>query len=109
MQSRKITRELAAAVDGVVISEVLGVAKPDPAIYQTAAAAVRAELIPEAWCIGDLPETDIQGAVNVGIRSAWIRRNDPWDATLPFRPTLEATDFADAVRQILSFPGPTSA
>ena len=104
-QVPKISPELAAAVDGWVISETVGVGKPDPRILHVAAAEVDCRLTPESWLIGDRPETDVLGAVRAGIRSVWISRGRRWDSLLPYRPTLEASTIADAVPRILAFDG----
>lgn len=104
-QVPKISPELAAAVDGWVISETVGVGKPDPRILHVAAAEVDCRLTPESWLIGDRPETDVLGAVRAGIRSVWISRGLRRDSLLPYRPTLEASTIADAVPRILAFDG----
>jgi FMN phosphatase YigB (HAD superfamily) len=52
-QVPKISPELAAAVDGSVISEIVGVEKPDPRILEAAAAEVGRCLTPTSWMIGD--------------------------------------------------------
>jgi putative hydrolase of the HAD superfamily len=100
-QVPKISPQLAAAVDGSVISEIVGVEKPDPRILQAAAAAVGQRLTPTSWMIGDRHETDVLGAVRAGIRSAWITQGRDWDGSLPYRPDLEAVTFADAMTEIL--------
>lgn len=102
-QVPKISPELAAAVDGWVISEIVGAGKPDPKILRAAASEVGSSLTPDSWLIGDRHETDVLCAVRAGIRSAWVSRGRDWDSVLPYRPTLEATTSADAVSRILAF------
>ncbi|HUZ85512.1 MAG TPA: HAD family hydrolase [Candidatus Baltobacterales bacterium] len=85
-------------VDAWCISEVDGVRKPEPAIFQLAAHRCGVDLR-YAWMIGDSAEADIGGAQAAGIRSAWLRRGRPWPLTA-FRPTLIVDSVAEAVAQI---------
>jgi putative hydrolase of the HAD superfamily len=64
---------LDALVDAVVISEAIGVSKPDRRIFEHALAAlgVRPET---AWFVGDNPFTDILGARAAGLTAVWLRR-----------------------------------
>jgi putative hydrolase of the HAD superfamily len=60
-------------VDHLTISEAVGAAKPDPAIFE---AALRAASVPAsaAVMIGDSWENDVMGAQRAGIRPIWFRR-----------------------------------
>lgn len=100
-QEPKITPELAAAVDGWVVSEMVGAAKPDTALVLGAADCVGRRLTADSWLIGDRAETDVLGAARAGIRSAWIRRGRVWDGHLPYRPTIEAATVWEAIDRIL--------
>jgi HAD superfamily hydrolase (TIGR01509 family) len=100
-QVPKISPEVAAAVDGWVLSETVGVGKPDPRILHEAAATVGSRLTPTSWLIGDRHETDVLGAVRAGIRSAWISRGRVWDSSLSYRPTVEVSTVPEAVAEIL--------
>ncbi|HEY8447485.1 MAG TPA: HAD family hydrolase [Thermomicrobiales bacterium] len=74
---------LESAVDFILISGELGIAKPDPAIF---AEALRrgAATADEAVFIGDSPEFDIAGARAAGIRAVWLNRaGRTWPAGLP--------------------------
>ncbi len=65
---------LAALVDDVVISAVIGVRKPSPAIFE--AALRRAEAGPgEAMHVGDSVEEDVDGARAAGIEAVLLRRD----------------------------------
>lgn len=101
-QARKISSALVAAVDGYVISETIGFGKPDVEAFRAAADAVGRTLNGDTWMIGDRPETDVLGAVQAGIRSAWIARGETWDEGLPYRPTIRADDVRQAVSAILA-------
>lgn len=73
-QGRKLDvlglREL---LDEVVISEATGTAKPDPAIFLRATAALGVAPA-EAWFVGDHPANDVDGARNAGLTGVWLRR-----------------------------------
>jgi putative hydrolase of the HAD superfamily len=68
-------------VDGVCISEELGITKPDERIFRAAAALVD-EQLEHAWMVGDSPLLDIVGAARLGVRTAWIRRGRTWSSEL---------------------------
>ncbi len=85
-------------VDAWCISEVDGVRKPEPAIFQLAAHRCGVDLS-DAWMIGDSAEADVGGAQAAGIRSAWLHHGRPWPLTT-FRPTLIVDSVAEGVKQI---------
>lgn len=60
-------------LDGLVVSEAVGVGKPDPRIYDVAldAAGCGAD---EAIMLGDAWENDVEGARRRGIAAAWLNR-----------------------------------
>jgi putative hydrolase of the HAD superfamily len=71
-QRGKITRlGLDGRVDVVLISGELGIAKPDPAIFGNALAAVRAS---SAIHVGDSLVADIAGAQAAGLVAVWVNR-----------------------------------
>jgi putative hydrolase of the HAD superfamily len=52
----------------------VGVAKPEPAIYQAACRLL--ELSPEQIVhVGDDPQNDVLGAAQVGLRTVWVNRD----------------------------------
>jgi 2-haloacid dehalogenase len=54
----------------LLISEEIGISKPDPAFFRMAAEAL--SLPPsELLCVGDGPSTDIRGAMAAGIDACW--------------------------------------
>jgi putative hydrolase of the HAD superfamily len=82
-------------VDVVVISDVLGVSKPDRRIFEAAARQAGCE-IDTAWLVGDSPEADIAAAVEMGIPGIWLRRGRTW--TEPrWRPFATAESMAAAL------------
>lgn len=74
---------LADAVDALVISEAVGVAKPDPRIF--AIALERLGGSPEeAVMVGDSWSNDVRGARGAGIRPVWFNRfGEPRPEPLP--------------------------
>lgn len=61
-------------VDGWVISEQVGVRKPDRRIFELAAESV-GQPLDGSWMIGDHPTADIGGAANAGLNSVWVNRH----------------------------------
>jgi HAD superfamily hydrolase (TIGR01549 family) len=60
-------------VDLLVVSEEVGVPKPDPRIFRTA--LERASVEPEeAVMVGDSWSSDVVGALGVGVRPVWFNR-----------------------------------
>ena len=95
-QERKLDHlHLRPLIDFMVVSEGVGVAKPDPGIFLLA--LEKAEARPEeAVMIGDSWRSDVTGARNVGIRPVWFNRfhlapPDPW-------PVLEIDSFRSPTR-----------
>ncbi|MCL8017097.1 HAD family hydrolase [Streptomyces sp. AS02] len=89
-------------VQGWVISEAVGRKKPEPEIFQAAAAAVGVPL-PGAWVIGDSPHADIAGADALGLRSVWVTDGRPWTQD-SYRPTHVARDVASAIDHAIGTP-----
>jgi len=102
-QQRKIDHlELRPFIDGVVVSEAVGVRKPDAEIFRIAARTVGGALA-GAWMVGDSAAADIRGAVNAGIDSVWLSRGRGYPADQP-APTAIAGSFTEAVDLVLSPP-----
>ncbi|WP_349958174.1 HAD family hydrolase [Rhizobium sp. ZPR3] len=83
VQSAKIEiTGLGNVVDLVVISEDVGLRKPDPRIFQLA--AERLDVAP-ARCIfvGDNPEADVRGAESAGMRGVFYSAGTSWPDALP--------------------------
>ena len=101
-QSTKIRATgLEEIADAVCISHEVGVDKPDPLIFRTAAARAGCTL-EGAWMVGDNLDADIAGAQGVGARTAWVKPDEPWiDFHSGAEPDLVATSFPDAVRRLL--------
>ena len=71
----------------VMISEDIGVAKPDPRIFEAACQAIGAS--PSACVhVGDRLDTDARGARDAGLTGVWLNRRGE-DAGTPGVPTIE--------------------
>jgi putative hydrolase of the HAD superfamily len=103
-QERKLRHAgLDREVAGWVISEGAGIRKPDPGIFQFAAAQA-GQSLNGAWMIGDSAEADISGARNAGLPGVWLHRGRPWPLTA-FQPDHTADSFPRAVRIVLAADG----
>ncbi|MFV0453364.1 MAG: HAD family hydrolase [Propioniciclava sp.] len=100
-QEKKIHRlGLERLVDGWVISEEAGAAKPDPQIFTIA--AQRAGLpLTGAWMVGDSAEADIIGAHRAGLECVYLHRGRAWDPALR-PPNAAAGSLAEAITVVLS-------
>ena len=83
MQSAKLAAlGLDVQVDTVVISESIGVKKPDPRIYEHALRLIGTSAA-ESIYVGDHPALDVVGPMAVGLRAAWLRLDRQWPVELP--------------------------
>lgn len=58
-------------IDDVLISEEVGLSKPDPRIYTLALERLSVSAA-ETWFVGDSPKNDVWGPQQVGIRAAFL-------------------------------------
>ncbi|MEU3564159.1 MULTISPECIES: HAD family hydrolase [unclassified Kitasatospora] len=65
-------------VDAICISEEVGARKPDPVVFEAAAASVGRALDQGGWMIGDNAELDIIGGRGAGLHTIWISHGRPW-------------------------------
>ena len=97
-QTAKVTRAgLQHVVDDVVISEAVGVKKPDPRIFRAAVRQTLAASSPGGtWMVGDHPIADIAGARNFGLQTGWVSHGCAWTAdwspTISKRTTVEVLE-----------------
>ncbi len=100
-RQKLVNAGLADRVACCVVSEELGVRKPDPAIFLEASARLGVD--PRAsWFVGDDPVADIRGAGGVGFRTVWLERGNPWPAELETCYTHRATSLDEALEAILA-------
>jgi putative hydrolase of the HAD superfamily len=81
-QLRKIKRlGLDEQASCILVSDLFGCKKPEERIFRAAAAeiGVPAEQI---LFVGDHPYNDVWGAHRVGMKTAWLRRHQPWPPDL---------------------------
>ncbi|XID94855.1 HAD family hydrolase [Paenibacillaceae bacterium WGS1546] len=86
IQHGKIARlGLRNVFDTILVSEEVGLRKPDPAIFRLAAERLG---IPAGQCvfIGDHPVNDIEGAARAGMATVWLEVNQPWREGIRARP-----------------------
>lgn len=89
---------LAPLMETIVISEAVGLKKPDPAIFDLATTRLGVAP-PEAIYVGDSPQTDIVGAIGAGLGAVWFRNPPDWPDNLTPRATVEI----DRLPQLLDF------
>jgi putative hydrolase of the HAD superfamily len=93
---------IADLVDTCCVSEVEGVRKPDPAIFERAAERC-GEPLAGAWMVGDNPDADIRGAHELGLRTIWFRHGRAWEAE-DFEPTLQVDALEEALAHLTQLP-----
>ena len=91
---------LADLFDTVVVSEAVGLRKPDPAIFRLAAANLGIAT-DAALFVGDNPEVDIVGAAGAGMQTAWFRNGLSWPEGLLPRADADI----DGLAEVLHLPG----
>jgi len=71
--------------DLIIVSEEAGCKKPDPEIFEMALEklGLRAE---QCVYIGDHPVNDIEGASRIGMKTIWMKANQPWKDGLTATP-----------------------
>ncbi|MFJ4192124.1 HAD family hydrolase [Kitasatospora sp. NPDC089509] len=85
-------------VDGVCVSEEAGIRKPDPAIFETAAASVGRSLARGGWMVGDNAALDVVGGRAAGLRTVWVSHGRPWPGGA--KPDYIALDVLDALEHV---------
>jgi putative hydrolase of the HAD superfamily len=105
MQEAKMLKTgLFSQVASYVISEEVGVRKPNPRIFAIAAERAGIRDLRGAWLIGDSPEADIGGASALGVPSVWIRRGRRWPDDR-YSPTYVTDCVIEAVARVLADRG----
>ena len=101
-QAAKVDQlNLSPFLDACCISGALGVRKPDPRIFQIAAAQC-GETLADAWMVGD-SEADIVGAHRAGVSSIWLHRGRIWWRD-DLRPQQTVSDLAEALSILSAEP-----
>jgi len=99
VQQERITRSgIEIFFQDIIISEEIGLTKPDPAIFLLAAR--RINLPPSALlCVGDSPSSDIRGGYNAGMDTCWYRSTS---ADYPYQEP-EPDYIIDDLRELIKF------
>lgn len=86
--------------DALVISEQLGIAKPDRAIFDYTLQQLGNPSPGRVLMVGDTPESDILGGINAGMKTCWL---DQGTRALPetIRPDWQVKNLAE-LQQLLS-------
>jgi len=87
-------------VDAVIVSEDLGIKKPDSRIFQAAASATGCAL-DGSWMVGDSPMHDIVGGSRCGSRTAWLHRGRAWTETAA-EPTIRMSSLEELAPALLN-------
>ncbi|MCU1549572.1 MAG: family hydrolase [Glaciihabitans sp.] len=94
---------IADRFDAIMVSGELGVAKPDPAVFERALEAIGASA-DEAAHVGDSVFADVGGSVASGLTSVWLNRESaelkPGDA----RPNHEVRSLNDLIELWIGAP-----
>ncbi|WP_394203856.1 pyrimidine 5'-nucleotidase [Shewanella waksmanii] len=91
---------LLGAFSPVVISEEVGVAKPDVAIFNHALELMGNPAPQHVLMVGDNPESDVRGGLNAGFDTCWLNhRNEPTPAGIT--PHYEVKSLAQLQQQLV--------
>lgn len=80
----------------VIASETVGVAKPDPYIFEFAFAQLGEIDKRRVLMVGDTLSSDIQGGINVGIDTCWFNPEGSMNETI-IRPTYEIRSMLELI------------
>jgi putative hydrolase of the HAD superfamily len=100
-EAKMLRTGLFSEIAAYVISEDVGVRKPNPRIFAIAAERAGVRTLRGSWLIGDSPEADIGGASALGIPSVWIRRGRRWPDDR-YAPTHVTDCVIEAVARVLA-------
>jgi putative hydrolase of the HAD superfamily len=84
-RSKLVALGIGHLLDAVVVSEEVGLRKPDPRIFKLALEQLECEPN-RAWFVGDHPEHDIRGAAAAGLTTFWVMTG----AIAPSQPVIGA-------------------
>ncbi|WP_295700298.1 HAD family hydrolase [Lapillicoccus sp.] len=99
VQARKLAASGLDQIAHVVcISGVIGLRKPDRAIFDLAAQRAHQPLL-GGWMIGDNPREDIEGGHDAGLKTIWLQRERAWPLD-SVTPDLTVDDILQALRHV---------
>ena len=80
-QTKKLDRSgLGEQMDGIFLSEELGVEKPNIGFFEKVFSVIRPKALSEVMIVGDSLTSDIRGGMNAGIKTCWY---DPQKRPVP--------------------------
>ena len=65
-------------MDCTLVSETVGIKKPDIQIYELALVELGLSRSDDIWFAGDNPATDLLGAYNMGMTTVWVAGHHDW-------------------------------
>lgn len=80
-------------MDCVIVSETVGIKKPDTEIYKIALTELN-QSAKDVWFVGDNPATDLLGAYKMDMTTVWIRGHHDW-GNQPFQPDYTVDNISD--------------
>lgn len=82
VQNKRIRgSEIGKYFDEIVISEEVGVSKPNPQIFEIAFQHMKQADKTRALMVGDSLSSDIRGGINFGIDTCWLNKNKAKNST----------------------------
>jgi putative hydrolase of the HAD superfamily len=81
----------------IVLSEELGIRKPDPGIFGHAASLLKVKP-GECLYVGDSYTNDVTGAINTGMLACWFNHNQAEPATGDIQPDFIINDLAELTK-----------
>lgn len=89
VQTKRIKQSIIANYfESIIISEEVGVSKPDPRIFELALESIHYTDKSKVLMVGDSLTSDIKGGINFGVDTCWINRNHVSNTT-NIKPTYE--------------------
>ena len=82
-------------MDCVVVSETVGIEKPDARIYEVALNTIN-QSVKDVWFVGDNPATDLLGGYRLGMTTVWIQGHHEWNDE-----SFQADYIVDNISEIL--------
>jgi len=80
-------------MDCVIVSETVGIKKPNLEIYKIALAEIK-QSPSDVWFVGDNPATDLLGAYHMGMTTVWIQGHHDWTDTT-FQPDYTVANISE--------------
>jgi HAD superfamily hydrolase (TIGR01549 family) len=80
-------------MDCVIVSETVGIQKPNKEIYEVALAEIK-QAPSNVWFVGDNPATDLLGAYHMGMTTVWVHGHHDWTDTT-FQPDYTVDNISE--------------